>query len=397
MRANVPSPPRLGILWFGIQAVWGALLGISLQSRSIELVASQPLIAYGKLATTGAVVAAIVQIVIGPFSDARRRRGSKRIEFYLFGGILGAVAIAAFYGATTFEALTIAYVCLQATLNCAIGPYQAVIPDAIPKERFGVASSWMAALQSAGNAAGALCAAYIGNAKVLAAALIAMLLGSDAITSAHVHSLELAPPPRNERLKITRDFGNLFLSRALVYVGFYTLLGYLLFYVANSLKMPQTQAREFTGILILAFTVIGTAGAALAAKPSDRMDKRMVATIGGVVVMAALMILALVPNAGVALVATLIAGLGWGVFLVADWAIACRILPPGALATTMGLWNLAIILPQIIAPALTTLVLAHWAGGDPALGPKLAFVMAAGETSLGIAWIWRLSRSAVGE
>src|ERR1700678_2949495 len=160
MRANNPSAPRLGILWFGIQAVWGALLGISLQSRSIELVASQPLLAYGRLATIGAIVAAIVQIVVGPWSDARRRRGSRRIEFYCIGGVLGAIAIAAFYGAATFPALTIAYVCLQATLNFAIGPYQAVIPDAIPKDRFGIASSWMAALQSAGNAVGALCAAY---------------------------------------------------------------------------------------------------------------------------------------------------------------------------------------------------------------------------------------------
>jgi MFS family permease len=397
MRANTPSPPRLGILWFGIQAVWGALLGISLQSRSIELVASQPLLAYGRLATMGAIVAAIVQIVVGPWSDARRRRGSKRIEFYVIGGVLGAIAVAAFYGAATFPALTVAYVCLQATLNFAIGPYQAVIPDAIPKNRFGIASSWMAALQSAGNAVGALCAAYIGNAKILAAALIAMLLGSDAITSAHVRSIDLGPPPRNERLKITRDFGNLFLSRALVYVGFYTLLGYLLFYVAGSLGMAQTQARQFTGILILAFTVVGTVGAALAARPSDRADKRVVATVGGVVVMAALIAMALLPNAIVALIATLVAGLGWGVFLVADWALACRVLPPGALATTMGLWNLAIILPQIVAPALTTMVLARWGGGDQALGPRVAFVLAAGETSLGIAWIWRLSRSAVGE
>ncbi|HEY1428740.1 MAG TPA: hypothetical protein VGF18_04160, partial [Candidatus Tumulicola sp.] len=135
MRATTPSAPRLGILWFGIQAVWGALLGISLQARSIELVASQPLLAYGRLATTGAVVAAIVQIVVGPLSDARRRRGGKRIEFYVGGAVLGAIAIWTFYDASTFGALTIAYVCLQGTLNFAIGPYQAVIPDAIPRER----------------------------------------------------------------------------------------------------------------------------------------------------------------------------------------------------------------------------------------------------------------------
>jgi MFS family permease len=397
MRANTPSAPRLGLFWFGMQAVWGALLGISLQTRSLELAASQPLLAYGRLATLGAVVAAIVQIVVGPWSDARRRHGSRRIEFYVGGAVVGAIAIAAFYGASNFTALTIAYVFIQGALNLAIGPYQAIIPDAMPRDRFGVASSWMAALQSAGNAVGAVCAAYISDARLLSGVLIATLLGSDAVTSAHVRGLALQPSPPAERLKITRAFGNLFISRALIYVGFYTLLGYLFFYVVGTLHMPALHARQFTAVLILSFTAIGTAGAALAARPSDRADKRLVATIGGVVVMAALLVFALIPNPFVAVAATLLAGLGWGVFLVADWAIACRILPPGALATTMGLWNLAIILPQIVAPALTTVVLARWGGGDQALGPRLAFVLAAGETSLGIAWLWRLSRCAIGK
>ena len=82
MRATTPNPLRLGLFWLGIQAVWGALLGISLQSRTIELVSGGgALVAYGRLATIGAVVAASVQIAVGPWSDARRARRSRRIEF----------------------------------------------------------------------------------------------------------------------------------------------------------------------------------------------------------------------------------------------------------------------------------------------------------------------------
>jgi hypothetical protein len=95
-----------------------------------------------------------------------------------------------------------------------------------------------------------------------------------------------------------------------------------------------------------------------------------------------------------------LAGLGWGVFLVADWAIACRILPPGALASTMGIWNVAVAGPQIVAPLLTAAVLQRLgvvsASAGP-LGPRVAFGLALGETLLGIAWLWRLSRCAVGE
>lgn len=397
--APAPSPFRIGLFWLGIQAVWGALLGISLQARTIELSAGvNALVAYGRLATAGALVAAIVQIAVGPWSDARRVRGSRRIEFYAAGAAGGAIAIVGFYQAGNFFELSLAFLALQAALNCATGPYQAIIPDVMPRARFGVASSWMAALQSAGNAVGAMLAAFVGSAAILGGSLAALLLGTAAVTGAGLRRLPLLPPPPRERLVITRAFVDLLVSRALVYVGFYTLLGYLLFYVSGVLGAHAiAAAKQQSGELILAFTLFGALGAALAARPSDRMDKRLVATIGGVVVALALATFVATHSLPWAIAATLIAGIGWGIFLVADWAIACRILPAGALATTMGVWNLALILPQIVAPALTTAVLARLQIAAGSQGPRVAFVMALIETLVGIAWLWRLSRSAIGE
>jgi MFS family permease len=385
------------MFWLGIQAVWGALLGISLQARTIELATGNALVAYGHLATAGAVVAAVVQIIVGPWSDVRRDRGSRRLEFYVSGALAAAIAIAVFYSARSFEVLALAFVGLQAAMNVAIGPYQAIIPDLVERGRVGVASSWMAALQSAGNAAGALCASLIDDARWLAGALIALLLGTCAVTSLHVRTLALEAARPHERLQITRAFVDLFISRAFVYVGFYTLLGYLLFYVSGVLGAASVrQARFESGLFILAFTLVGVAGAAAAAGPSDRMDKRLVATLGGITVAIALAVFIGSHALGGAVAATAIAGLGWGVFLVADWAIACRVLPYGALATTMGIWNLALILPQIVAPALTTAFLQHFALTAAASGPRAAFGLALGETLLGIAWLWRLPRCAGG-
>ncbi|HEY5425910.1 MAG TPA: MFS transporter [Candidatus Tumulicola sp.] len=396
---NAASPFRIALFWLGIQAVWGALLGISLQARTIELVAgAHALVAYGRLATLGAIVAAVVQVAVGPWSDARRRGGSRRIEFYAAGGLGGAVAVVCFYGAANFVALTFAFVALQAALNFAIGPYQAIVPDAMPRARFGVASSWMAALQSAGNAVGAVCAAFITDARILGGALAALLIATGTATCAHVRGLALQTQPKREPFRVTRTFVDLFISRALVYVGFYTLLDYLLFYVSGVLATPSiAQAKSTSGVLILVFTLVGAIGAALAARPSDRLDKRLVATIGGGLVVVALALFVGSHTIAGAAAATLVAGLGWGIFLVADWAIACRVLPPGALATTMGVWNLALILPQIIAPAVTTAVLGRLALTAGTQGPRVAFVLAIGETFVGIAWLWRLSRSAIGE
>lgn len=396
---KTPSAFRLGLFWLGIQAVWGALLGISLQARTIELVSnSSALIAYGRLATIGAIVAAAVQIAVGPFSDARRRHGSRRIEFYVVGTVAGAFALAGFFAAANFAVLTLAFVALQAALNLAIGPYQAIIPDAISRAQFGRASSWMAALQSAGNALGAILAATIADARALASALIALLAGTAAATCVHLRGIALRSAPPRERVSVSRAFADLFVSRALVYVGFYTLLGYLLFYVQGVLGTPAlAMAKLHSGELILAFTALGVAGAAAAARPADCFDKRVVATVGGAIVIAALGGFIATHDFWGAFAATVVAGFGWGIFLAADWAIACRVLPPGALATTMGIWNLAVILPQIVAPALTTAVLARMSLATAAQGPKAAFALAAGETLVGVAWLWRLPAGTLGE
>jgi MFS family permease len=392
-----PSPVRLALFWLGIQAVWGALLGISLQARTVQLATGNAMIAYGHLATAGAMIAALVQIVAGPWSDTRRRNGSRRVEFYVAGALAAGIAIGAFYLASTMKALVIAFLCVQAAMNLASGPYQAIIPDFVSRDRFGVASSWMAALQSAGNAVGALCASLIDDARWLATALIGMLFATCSITSAHVSRLTLEAAPAPEKFAITRPFIDLFISRAFVYVGFYTLLGYLLFYVDGVLGATSlAQARRESGLLILAFTVVGVAGAAVAAAPSDRLDKRLVATIGGCIVSIALGIFIAAHGLAAAAAATAIAGFGWGIFLVADWAIACRILPAGALATTMGIWNLALLAPQIVAPALTTGFLQRFGLTAAGTGPRAAFGLALCETLLGIAWLWRLRRCVVG-
>jgi len=400
MRARTSNPFVLALYWLGIQSVWGAILGISLQSRSIELSGADALIAYSRLATVGALVAAVVQIAVGFWSDARRRKGSRRIEFYVAGALGGSVALLFFYLAPSMASLTLAYIGLQAALNLAIGPYQAIIPDFVDRARYGVASSWMAALQSVGNAVGALAASFIGGARLLAGFLSALLLATCAATSLHARSLALRDTAEEEApgsLRVTRPFVDLFVSRALVYAGFYTLLGYLLFYVQGVLGIAAlADAKRHTGILIISFTVVGALGAALAARPSDRLDKRLVATVGAGAFIAALGIFIATSGFSGAIAATLVAGLGWGVFLVADWAIACRVLPPGAMGTAMGIWNIAILLPQIAAPAITLAVLQRLAltGGPQA--PRVAFGLALVETVAGIAWLWRLSRQVVG-
>jgi MFS family permease len=386
MRSTTPKPFILGLFWFGIQVVWGALLGVSLQARASQLGGAQAIAAYGALAAAGAAVAAVTQIVVGTISDRRRAHGSKRIEFHAMGAILAGAALIWFYTAPTFAQLIAAVVAVQIAMNVAIGPYQAVIPDFIAEEGMDAASSWMAGLQSMGNAAGALIASQVGDPRIAAIAIAGCLLGSWVVTALHVRLLTLLPVAQ-QRLKISRAFIDLFISRALVFLGFYTLLGYLFFYVREALG-GNTQ--RTTGVLILVTTASAAIGALVAARFATRMDRRLVATIGGTAFIGALFAFLFAHGITGIAVSALAAGIAWGTFITADWALGCYFLPRQALATAMGIWNLAVLIPQIVSPIVATAVLSALHALQSNTAPRIAFLLAACEVAVGVAWIWRL-------
>lgn len=397
-RTTRVNPALLALLWFGIQLAWGAVLGISLQARSLQLGGSQALALYGGVSIAGALAAATVQLLIGPLSDRRRASGDKRIAFYAGGATAAALALLWFYAAPTILTFAIAFIALQAAMNVAIGPYQAILPDVVPMTEIGVASGWMAAMQSAGNAGGAILATIFGNTVLLGAIVALVLLAACAFTVAHVRSVPLQPLATHERLRITRPLVDLFISRAFVYIGFYTLLGYFFFYVKNAIPQHfRLDATTASGVCILLFTLVGAAGAAAAAKPADRVDERVVVTVGGGILAAGVGALAVVHGLLPIPLLIALAGIGWGIFLCADWAFACRLLPPAALASTMAVWNVAVVGPQILAPLITTAVLVRAGILATGAGPRAAFVLACVEIVTGSLWIWRLPRQATGK
>jgi MFS family permease len=384
-RAN---PALLALLWLGIQAVWGALLGISLQARSSHLTGASAVEAYGVLAVSGAAVAAVVQIAAGMLSDRHCARGGSRTGFYVFGAAVASCGIAWFYLAADFTQLIAAYAVVQGGMNVAMGAYQAVIPDVVAPKRRGIASAWMAGLQSLGNAVGAICATLLSGIAI-GAVLIAVLLATCALTVVHVRDLPRRAAPEEDRVAAPPGaLVDLFVSRFLAYLGFYTLLGYLYFFVHDALHVVA-DATPVTGRLLLIFTVVGAVGATFAARPSDRIDKRIVAAVGGGVFVCAVVSLCFVGSIPAVVMVTAVAGVAWGIFLVADWALGCRAMPPNRAATGMSLWNLAVVLPQMGAPVLATFVVRM-----PLLAGissvRTAFFLAGAETAAGILWLMRL-------
>jgi len=380
-----PDPRRLGAFWFGIQVVWTAILGVVLQERATAL-APNAVNAYAALAACGALFAGVVQVAAGMYSDRLRARTGNRRAFYAAGVLVAAPAIVALPVVPSLGWLWLAVFALQLGMNVAGGPYQGIVGDYVEAERVGRASSWMSVHQFCGSVAGLLLTTLL-HGWPLGFALAACLAGGWLITDVHVRAL-----PRTheaaQRLRIDRNMWTVLVSRAMINVGFYTLFGFLFFFVRESLHVPD--ARTTTGILFLAFTVAGVIGAAVAGRPADRLDKRVVVSVACAAIAVAVGAFAAAPTFAVALVCAIGSGAAWGAFFTADWAIAYAVLPRAALAWAMGVWNLAAAVPQVVAPVITAPIVDYFDVRSAGLGPRVALVCVIVEFVIGTLWLWRL-------
>src|SRR5207249_4486680 len=94
---------------------------------------------------------------------------------------------------------------------------------------------------------------------------------------------------------------------------------------------------------------------------SDRIGRKpLVYASGGIMAAAAVIFIpvAFFPSLQFTYLVGALFGLGWGAFQAVDWALAIDVLPhQGGAAKDMGIWHTALVMPQIIAPAITGIAL----------------------------------------
>jgi MFS family permease len=248
----------------------------------------------------------------------------------------------------------------------------------------------MSVYQFSGSVVGILLTTQL-HGLALGVALAACLAAGWLATDLYVRTRPRAPAIAAAPLRLDANVRTVLASRAFVNLGFYTLFGFLFFFVRESLGAPD--ARTTTGILILAFTIAGVIGAAVAGRPADRIDKRLVVTVACIAIAISVGAFAAAPTVAVSLVCAIASGVAWGAFFTADWSIAYAVLPRDAMAKAMGVWNLALAVPQVAAPAITGPLVAALDARRAGLGPRIALICVIIEFAIGTAWLWRLRLS----
>ena len=389
----------LSAFWFAWEVHWAALLGAAMQAQTARFVAPGAIgTATAILSGAGAACSIIAQYLAGRASDAARRR----IPFIVAGTLLDVVALYGFALAPSFASVVFAVFAVQISLNIAGGPYQALIPDRVPRARQGGASAIMAFYRLAGNAIGLLAAKKLvvqpdpgvppatvtHGLLMLATVLAVVLLAALAVTvlgvrdeggGSGVETERVPSEPWPERV----SFAWLIVSRSLVSMGLYLILPFFAFFLRFALHV-QSYLQMSLGLLLamVGSSLVGTLPAYLLA---DRVSKKAVMYGALFVLAAGAALLSRLPDThDVGLVAIGL-GIGWGAYYAVDWALACNLLPRGRAGALMAIWNIGASGPQVLSPAIGGLLVDRIgaAARDPGAGYRLLFELLAGYVILG--------------
>jgi len=171
------------------------------------------------------------------------------------------------------------------------------------------------------------------------------------------------------------DFAWVLLTRLVVMLGIYTVLDFLQFYMRDAVGASHPEQQTTNFIIITSLTSV--VSALVVGWLSDRFGrKRMVYVSGGMMALVGLVFI-VTHSLPIVLAAGALFGIGYGAYTSVDWALVADVLPSHKnFARDMGIWNISLSLPQVIAPIIGgPLIDTFTRSHQPVLGFQLLFAI----------------------
>ncbi|MEJ3404634.1 MFS transporter [Rathayibacter sp. YIM 133350] len=327
-------------------------------------------VAFGLISGIAGVAAIIAYPLTGALSDRTTSRFGRRRPWILGGVLLFAVALVALGLQTTMVGIGICWTLTLTGFCVMTAALTATISDQVPVDQRGYVSGWLAAPQAVGTILGLVLvmfvfvgqfAGYLAVALALLVLSIPFLMLPDAVL-APAQKARLSARGMLDEFWISPrrhpDFGWTLLGRVLVNFGNAfgtTLLLYFLMF-----GLDDEHAEDDLIVLTLIYMVFVILASIGLGRLSDRLGRRriFVAVASALQAIAALL-LAFVPDLTVAMIGAALLGAGYGCFLSVDQALATQVLPdPATRGKDLGIMNIALAVPQAIAPLLGALLVA---------------------------------------
>ena len=309
------------------------------------------------LELSGLVVAALVQPMVGRYSDRTRTQLGRRLPYLLWGCAFVCLGLFGVGFAPNYPALLGVWLFTQANFNIGYGPYQALIRDLVPTTRIGVAS----ALKILSDAAGSLflivaSSAIIGLGAVwgiidgrwAALALLGItLMATTTITSVTVRTRESAgaltqgpvPPVQQPAQSLHPQLNWFLISRLMIMTSITAFPTFGLFYVRDVLGL-ENPAQEM-GRMIVPVGIALTLSVYPAGWVSDKVGRKPVLMAGAVGAALTSIWLLTADSRGDLVIMATVLGAMTGILLSSNWALANDLATRGREGLHIGIVNLA--------------------------------------------------------
>ncbi|MEU9300941.1 MFS transporter [Streptomyces sp. NPDC048269] len=383
-----PEPPRqrglLPLLLFANAAMLAVYMGVGSVLLPLQIAAIDP---DNKVALLGLIggISSIFATAFNPIAGALSDRSGRRSPWIL-GGALAALAALAFLGSVSTALLVgIGWCLVQATMNVYQAAVTAIVPDRIPAARRGTASALVGLGLPIGGTVGVLVASQTADhlrtgylvfgAIVAGAALVLTTFCRDLPRPESVPAAAAgAARPKGAGIAAflsalgNHDFRWAFIGRALMVLGYFSVVGYQLYILDDHIALPAgltppAAMAVLTPVSMVAMAVSTVLGGLL----SDRLNRRKVFVGVSAALAGLVMVVPVVsPTWTGMLVFSALNGLAFGCFMAVDTALVTLVLPRAEdAARDMGVLNIANAGPQVVAPFVASAIVTGLGGYTP--------------------------------
>lgn len=344
--------------------------------------------AFGIISGIAGVCALIAYPLTGFLSDRTTSKLGRRRPWILTGAIVFAVSLIFLGFQTNIVAIGIGWSAAIVGFCMVSAAITATISDQVPVDQRGFVSGWVSAPQAVGIVVGILLVTEVVEqaipdyywSRVVGYTMVAVIVVLFVIPFFLFTKDEVMPKVLRPKFSAGGmvkgfwinpvkhpDFGWTLLSRILVNIGNAlgtTLLLYFIMFGLGRIETAEDDLLNLTIVYLVTF-IIAALGMG---KLSDVIHRRKpfvyaAAYLQGI----AALLLAVVPDLGVAFIGAALLGLGYGCFMAVDQALATQVLPSQfTRGKDLGIMNIATAVPQAFGPLIGALIV--YAFGSMALG-----------------------------
>ncbi|MDP3801854.1 MFS transporter [Brevundimonas sp.] len=343
------------------------LLTLLLPGKAQLMGGAEKALLLSQMAMLGGLTAAFANVLFGTLSDRTRTPLGRRRPWILGGLVLVALSLGLIGRADSPLQLAFGVVAFQLAVNALFAPLAALVPDMVGDAQKGLISAWAGAALPVANLFTAVVVTRLAGSTPLQFAVVvvvaAALILPFALTLREPSSSRPVPTPLGQSFAALRDrrFFWTFVSRLLVESAVAINTLYLLFLLQDvpEATPPGWSPLQLFGALLIASTLAATISGFVGGVSSDRVRRRRPFVIAGGVGMAAGLALMIGwPQWPGPLAAQVLFGAAHGLHATTVAAMTAEILPDRARAgRDLGVMNMAIALPQSLAPAVAAALL----------------------------------------